>query len=77
MPDNLLKLTEFNPPARLLLLNKAQELYGDVCNIVPPDFEAKPQQGKWAVDEFKWAEPVKVKDGSAVQDFLRFREEVV
>lgn len=77
MPDNLLKLTDFNPAARLLLLNKAQELYGDVCNIVPPGLEVRQQQGKWAVDEFKWAEPVKAKDESAVQAFLDFRDDVM
>ena len=76
MPDNLLKLTDFNPAARLLL-NKAQELYGDVCNIVRPGLEVKQQQGKWAVDEFRWAEPVKAKDESAVKAFLDFRDKVM
>lgn len=77
MPDNLLKLTDFNPAARLLLLNKAQALYEDVCNIVPPGLKVRQQQGKWAVDEFKWGEPVKAKDEFAVQEFLDFREEVM
>lgn len=75
MPDNLLNLTDFNLAARLLLLNKAQALYGRVCNIVPPGLAVKPPQTGWPVEDFDWSDPVKA--AFPVRNFLDFRLEVL
>lgn len=75
IPDNLIKLTDFNPSARLLLLNKAQSLYGDICNIVPPGLAVKGAQGLWEVSNFDWGDPVKAE--FPVQRFLDYREQVM
>lgn len=76
MPNNLLKLSDFNTDVRLLLLHKAQNLYGVFCNLLPPSFSLKSiQDEKWNVDRFEWSDPVG--DGANITDFLRFRKDVI
>jgi hypothetical protein len=57
---------------RSLLIRRAQQLYGEVCQILPaflrvPDASS----AEWNVNEFKWADPV----GTAqhMQSFLAHR----
>ena len=75
-PTNLLRLTDFNTEARLLLLHKAQSLYGSFCNLLPPAFKLKSQLSvDWYQDNFDWADPV---GGEAsLEDFFLFRTEVI
>ena len=40
-PTNLIRLTDFNGAIRNMLFRKAESLYKDVCNIVPPYAKVK------------------------------------
>ncbi|MDR0828163.1 MAG: hypothetical protein LBN33_09885 [Desulfovibrio sp.] len=76
MPTTLLKLTDFNKQARLLLLHKAQSLYGKFCNLLPPAFQLKPQSlHDWHVDNFDWCEPVGA--NAALDGFFQFRSATI
>ncbi len=76
MPTALLKLTDFNTQARFLLMHKAQSLYGEFCNLLPPVFQLKPQSlHDWHVDNFDWCEPVGV--DVALDSFFQFRAEII
>jgi hypothetical protein len=73
IPRSLIKPTDFDATMRSLLLRRAQELYGEFCNILPP-FLNVPNDCRpdWNQSAFKWAEPV----GSTthIQAFLAFRK---
>ncbi|MDY0259717.1 MAG: hypothetical protein RBR41_08630 [Desulfovibrio sp.] len=71
MPTNLLKLTDFNSETRLLLLNKAQDLYGEICNILPPSLRVKQPAPEWNLGDFEWADPVGA--GASLDSFFEFR----
>ncbi len=71
MPSNLLKLTDFNSETRLLLLNKAQDLYGKICNILPPSLRVKQPAPEWNLGDFEWADPVGA--GASLDSFFEFR----
>ena len=76
MPTNLIKLTDFNLETRLLLLNKAQNLYASVCNILPPSLLVKqPSSPAWQIDNFNWAELVGA--GSSLKSFFEFRTNTI
>lgn len=76
MPTTLLKLTDFNAQARLLLLHKAQSLYGTFCSLLPPTFRLKSQNSDdWHVDNFDWCEPIGA--GATLDSFFQFRAEVI
>lgn len=76
MPTTLLKLSDFNMQARLLLLHKAQSLYGAFCNLLPPAFQLKSQDSNdWHVDSFDWFEPVGA--DAALESFFQFRTEII
>ena len=76
MPTTLLKLTDFNIQVRLLLLHKAQSLYGDFCNLLPSVFQLKPSDSsEWHVDNFAWRAPVG--EGADLESFFLFRSETI
>lgn len=76
MPTCLLKLTDFNMQARLLLLHKAQSLYGYFCNLLPPAFQLNPQDSpEWDIQKFDWCTPVG--EGATLEKFFSFRAEVI
>ena len=73
-PGAFLRPTDLSPRLRSLIQRRAQQLYGDVCYLVPPPLTVKPcDDPDWAVDEFQWSAPV----GGMVRvtDFLEFRRE--
>ena len=73
IPNTLLKPTDFNSDIRIILLNKAQDLYGNVCNIIHPSFNIKPSI--WSIHDFDWAEPVG--DITHIKKFLDFRHRII
>lgn len=76
MAVTLLKLTDFNMQARLLLLHKAQSLYGEFCNLLPSAFRLKPQESsEWHVQNFDWC--ATVGEGATLESFFSFRAETI
>lgn len=75
LPNNLIKPTDFNREIRLLLMHKAQDLYGGVCNLFPPSFKLKRTSSLWDIDNFDWAEPVG--NIKFMPTFLEYRREVM
>lgn len=75
MPSSLLRLTDFNSEIRLLLLNRAQQLYGGVCHLFPPALHVKATSLDWNISRFDWAEP---EGGNAeLDDFFAYRFHVM
>ena len=73
-PAALLRPTDFSAKLRNLVQRRAEQLYRDVCRVVPPPFAVRPCEGSaWALDKFPWSAPVGNMD--RVGDFLRFRRE--
>ncbi|WP_285907312.1 hypothetical protein [Pseudodesulfovibrio pelocollis] len=76
IPSNFLKPTDFDGTIRMLLQRKAYDLYGAVCNLVPPLMTIKESPSpSWDIDQFDWAEPVGSLSG--VEGFLAYRAEVI
>ncbi len=76
IPSILIKPTDFSPEVRKVLILKANELYGNICNILPPWAKLKDNDNiKWNIKNFNWGEPVgDIKD---IKRFLEFREELI
>lgn len=75
-PTNLIRLTDFNGAVRNLLFQKAESLYKDVCNIVPPYIKVKKNEDpRWDLSEFEWAEPVGTLDN--IEAFLKYRQKKI
>ena len=73
-PGAFLRPTDLSPRLRSLIQRRAQQLYGDVCCLVPPPLAVKPcEDPDWAVDKFRWSAPVGGME--RVADFLEFRRE--
>ena len=73
-PAAFLRPTDFSTKLRHLVQRRAQQLYGDVCRLVPPPFAVRPcEDSVWALDNFPWSAPVGNMD--RVLDFLGFRRE--
>ncbi len=73
-PAAFLRPTDFSTKLRNLVQRRAQQLYRDVCRVVPPPFAVRPcEASAWALDNFPWSAPVGNMD--RVGDFLRFRRE--
>lgn len=73
-PLSLIKPTDFVGTIRSLLIRRAQKLYGEVCQILPPFLRVPGEpSAEWNVNGFKWADPV----GSTqhMQSFLAFRRD--
>ncbi len=76
VPSNFLKPTDFNGTIRMLLQRKIFDLYGAVCNPVPPMMVSKDSPSvEWEVSQFDWAEPVGTL--SYVEVFLEYRAEII
>jgi hypothetical protein len=74
IPNSLLKPTDFNLLFRRLLFQKAESLYKDYCNILPPFIKIpKFEDEKWNIENFKWGECVGNTDN--VSAFLSFRND--
>ena len=73
-PGAFLRPTDLSPSLRSLIQRRAQQLYVDVCCLVPPPLAVKPcEDPDWAVGKFQWSAPVGGMD--RVADFLEFRRE--
>lgn len=74
IPTTLIKPTDFVGTIRALLIRRAQEMYGSICQILPPFLRIPSAPSRdWSVGEFRWAEPV----GSTkfIKSFLDFRND--
>ena len=75
-PTNMIRLTDFNGAIRNMLFRKAESLYKDVCNIVPPYIKIKNNKNtRWELSEFKWANPVGTMDN--MEAFLSDRKKKI
>jgi hypothetical protein len=73
-PVTLIKPTDFVATIRSLLVRRAQQLYGEVCQILPPFLRVPDaSSAEWNVNEFKWADPVGT--SQHMQSFLAFRRD--
>ena len=71
-PGAFLRPTDLSPKLRSLIQRRAQQLYGEICRLVPPPLSVKPsEEPGWAVDNFRWNVPVGGME--RVADFLEFR----
>ncbi len=75
-PAAFLRPTDFSPRLRSLIQRRAQQLYGNVCRVVPPPLAVKPcEDPNWDLDGFRWSAPVGGMD--RVPGFLAFRRECI
>lgn len=65
LPYNFLNLLDADLRIRLLLLHKAQELYGAFCHLAPPPLHLKPLDQSWSPYRFSWS------PGEGGLDYLR------
>lgn len=73
LPKELMRPTDFSYSLRNLLQRKAQALYGDICNLLPPTLAFKPAPSEaWALKNFDWRAPVGTLDH--IKAFLEFRK---
>ncbi len=76
VPTNLMKPTDFAGDFRNLLMRKADSLYGDFCNLLPPWLRIRDSSDSdWAIESFEWAEPVGTLDN--IEVFLSFRNDTI
>ncbi len=72
VPAAFLKPTDFSSKLRSLIQRRAQQLYGEICHIVPPPLAVKTcEDPEWSLDSFEWGAPVGETDN--VPEFLEFR----
>jgi len=72
IPNSLLKPTDFNSTLRKLLFKKAEALYKDYCNILPPFIKIPNfDNEKWYIKNFQWNECVGTIDN--INLFLEYR----
>jgi len=74
IPTSLLRPTDFSPFIRRILIEKANDLYGNFCNILPQHItfsEKNDHQIKFS--DLEWSEPVG--EIKYLNDFLKFRSE--
>lgn len=74
IPKSLARVTDLNLKARKLIQQKCKEIYGDICNVLPPGVELKRETDDWKTSDFQWAQFTGENAKDRVQDFLRFRE---
>jgi hypothetical protein len=76
VPTNFIKPTDFNGTLRTMLQRKAADMYGKVCNLVPPPLRVKAApSGKWDIGRFSWGQPVGTT--ANLKDFLKYRAETI
>jgi hypothetical protein len=72
IPNSLIKPTDFNVTLRKLLFQKAESLYKDFCNILPPSIRIPNQENdKWSIENFQWGDCVGTLGN--IDDFLNYR----
>lgn len=72
LPTSLIRPSDFSPLVRKILIEKAIDLYGSFCNILPPNIQIKEDKSsKWHFSNFEWGEPVG--DTNHLQEFLDYR----
>ena len=57
---------------RNLILRRAEQLYGSVCNLLPEGYRVKDGVARWELSRFEWANPVGGVEN--IEAFLEFRE---
>ena len=73
-PGTFLRPTDLSPRLGSLIQRRAQQLYGNICCLVPPPLVVKPcADPDWVVDEFRWSAPVGGME--RVADFMEYRRE--
>jgi len=76
IPNSLIKPTDFNLTLRRLLFQKAESLYKDYCNVLPPFIKIpKPENEKWNIEKFQWGECVGTLEN--VNAFLDYRNDIM
>ena len=71
-PSAFLRPTDFSFHLRSLVQRRAQQLYGEVCQLLPPGLEVKPcRDPEWDLERFRWSPPVGQTTNVAV--FLEYR----
>ncbi|WP_296315159.1 hypothetical protein [Winogradskyella sp. UBA3174] len=59
LPTSLIRPSDFSPIVRKILIEKANDLYGSFCNVLPPNIQFKEDKtSKWYFSNFDWSEPV-------------------
>lgn len=74
IPKSLARVTDLNLKARKLIQQKCVEIYGGVCNVLPPGVELNRGSDDWKTSDFQWARFTGENGKERVKDFLRFRE---
>jgi len=73
IPNSLIKPTDFNTKLRILLFQKAESLYKDYCNILPPYIKIpKVIDERWDIKNFEWADCVGTMDN--IVSFFQYRD---
>jgi hypothetical protein len=73
MPTGLMRPTDFSFPLRNLIQRKAEEIYGGLCNILPPHLSIRAgESDAWSLDSFDWCEPVGTPEN--LPAFLHYRK---
>jgi len=76
IPNSLIKPTDFNLTLRRLLFQKAESLYKDYCNILPPFIKIPEfENEKWNIENFEWSECVGNTDN--IDSFLNYRNKIM
>lgn len=72
IPTSLIRPTDFGGMLRSLLQRKTIELYGEFCNLLPPQLSFRSNDTEaWSLDAFSWSAPVGTL--THVAAFLDFR----
>lgn len=72
LPRSLIRPSDFSPIIRKILIERANDLYGSFCNILPPNIHLKEDKlNKWHHSNFEWADPVGSLDNMEL--FLEYR----
>ncbi len=73
IPNCLIRPSDFSSPIRQLLISRSFELYGEICQLLPPWLEQKSNStNNWQLSDFQWADPVG--DIDNIESFLSFRK---
>ena len=76
IPTALLKPTDFNLKLRLLLFQKAEDLYKNCCNILPTFVKVpEAENEKWNIHNFQWSECVGTVDH--MDKFFDYRKDIM
>jgi hypothetical protein len=70
VPNALVTMISINEPLRALLAQRQQQLYGDICALVPATVQMPRLKEDWDYDSFDWAPCSGVPD---MHPFLRYR----